>query len=795
MKKIYKFLLIVFGCALLGQGLAYAEGGSDDTSGIKLYKKSEYTGKDDMYKITLETFVTGESHTKEITKPVDIVLSMDVSTSMYNRGRLSTYQPLFKGDQIQYLHSDAWDTKRGNESTQYRYKVQLGSSGNQYNMRYNNGEWQYYNNKWTSYTDRPADQKAKDQIYTNIKLDLLENACRAFIDVLSESAATGIDHNMGYNTWNGSLVTNQKGAVASVATTGATYRSNLSNLSNASGTNPAAGLTEAKAQLDAFYASKASDPSFDPTKRSKIVVLFTDGEPSSNYKFGPIFHAAHELKANGVTVYAVGIFNSETSNAGSLNGDKKIGGANLQIKEYMQIISSDYPEADWVKESTTANQNYSTGSKVASPEYYRLSDGANLTEIFTDIATEAGSDAYELTNTGSAVIDVMATDFELPEGFSAASVTTRQWVCDGLVVGSTDRDITDDDGNVIEKIRNGFHFVPYLDETESFNKESNPAGTDKIYDGDIPVITFTRESATTKEAVKLTNVYYSLDDDLKKNASGEIVLDEDGKPIIDKYYGNFVGIHQDGEYKGKMLEIEFNVHLKNSSMGGYGLPTNTAESGVYVIQDGKEVEVKPYPLPTVDVPSLLIMKEGLKYGESAIFTVTKTGTVDASGKVTPIENPTMKYRVILSQNGASGSMCYAVIKDLASAEYTVTEDIEWAWTYTPDAIWGTSKALVLKEPVIPAIEGKTEEECIQAYKETIKTDQKADDYGSLAHQKATTPSDLYYVLGNSMHLLFRFKNAVDTTVSTLHDEGFVTNVYGASGGSAEHGGVDDEETL
>ena len=790
MKKIYKFLLIVFGCALLGQGLAYADGGSDDTSGIMMFKKSEYTGSDDMYKITLETFVTGTSQRTKISKPVDIVLSMDVSTSMYDKGRLSTYQQLFTGDQIEYLHSNGWNTG-SNKNPNYRYKVQLGGTGNQYNMQYSNNKWQYYiNNKWTDY-NRTADQYAQDKIYTNIKLDLLENACRAFIDVLTESAATGIDHNLGYNTWNGSLVTSQEGAIASVATTGATYRSALSNLSNASGTNPAAGLTEAKAQLDKFYNDMEGTEGFDPTKRSKIVVLFTDGEPSSGNKFGPIFHAAHELKANGVTVYAVGIFDSETSNAGRLNGDEKTDGTNLQIKEYMQIISSDYPNANWKTNSTTTNQNYTTGNKVASPEYYRLSDGANLTEIFTDIATEAGSDAYELTNTSSSVIDVMATDFELPEGFTAASVTTKQWVCDSQIDGSQDRDIKDEAGNIIAKIRNGYHFVPYTDETQQYT-EARPAGNDKIYDGDIPVITFTKESATEKESVKVTNFYFSLDDDLVKDSAGNIYIDPStDKPVIDKYYGNFVGIHQDGTTKGKMLEITFNVHLKSSSMGGYGLPTNTIASGVYVTKDGKQVEVKAYPLPTVDVPSILIMKEGLKYGDSAIFTVTRTGDLNADGTVKTIESPTLKYRVILSQNGASGSMCYAVIKDLAAGQYTVTEDTSWTWNYTPNATWGTTKALVLNEPVIPAIEGKTEDECIQAYKETVKTAQTATDYGSLTNQAAK--KDLYYVLSNSLHLLFRFKNTLNAN-SALHDEGFVTNVYGDGGGSAEHGGVDDEET-
>ena len=78
-----------------------------------------------------------------------------------------------------------------------------------------------------------------------------------------------------------------------------------------------------------------------------------------------------------------------------------------------------------------------------------------------------------------------------------------------------------------------------------------------------------------------------------------------------------------------------------------------------------------------DVADLKIVKEGwdtADENQSFIFTITGKANTNTAG----VENT-----VIIHPNKDGGGELSAVLKDLPVGEYTVTEDTNWSWRYTP----------------------------------------------------------------------------------------------------------------
>ena len=792
MKNIFKFLFVALALVSANQINVFADDDRGDTENIKLFKKTTpVAGEEDTYLITLNSFVTGTSSIQEISKPVDIILSLDVSTSMAasrsSSNLLSSPQYLFHADSLSYLHTERpsstdkteYHNYKDKSNSRLRYRIEIKDKGT-YNFayfekgqRYDNAEWKgetgwYYGSetnltqnssgtRWTRYTANSKD----DLIKTDVKLDLLENACRAFINLIYQSATKdgkNIDHRIGLNSWNTSVLMNYD--IAPVISNYQDLINNVTHLKTATGTHPDEGLTNAKNQLDNLYKNFTEE---QKKERSRVVVLFTDGEP--NTRVATIINTAKPIKADS-KLFAIGIFKDEDGSAGNVNGKDK-----MKIKEYMSWMSSEYPNAT----GNTSTYEVTPGDpNTDGVHYYQKSDGSDLSSIFKAIARSAGADTYKLTDSDMAAIDVMSDDFTLPENVQPSDISLKMYVCNGKDVAGI----------------GGYSWSEYKKIT-----------TDKIYDGDEPVA----NPDYTTERVEVKGFFYALDDTFQKDKDGNIVKDTNGKPIITQY-GNWVGEHPDGQYAGKMLEISFKVKLKSSSMGGYGLPSNKISSGIYVNtaeegQDPVYKKVAAYPRPVINVPSIMIIKEGLQYGESAVFTVerkTRFEIKEIGGEAQTVETDVattdkdyIKYNVIVCQTNTAGGMCYSIIKDLEPGKYEVAESA-WTWTYTADTNFRTKKTLTLNEPEIPIAAGQSYEDAIAAYKATIKSTQDANwaTFGNDARHAAG--EDEYYVHRDALHLLYRFANTKNN-VSVLNGEAFVVNVFGAGGGSAEHGGVDPEE--
>lgn len=120
------------------------------------------------------------------------------------------------------------------------------------------------------------------------------------------------------------------------------------------------------------YAAEALKSARENAK--KIVIFFTDGQPTSSSTFsGTVANSAitssRTLKAGGITVYTIGIFDdADPSNTTS------------NFNRYMHAVSSNYPNA-------SAYNNL--GTRAENSNYYKAASSSDeLDSIFSEIASE-----------------------------------------------------------------------------------------------------------------------------------------------------------------------------------------------------------------------------------------------------------------------------------------------------------------------------------------------------------------------------------------------------------------------
>ena len=115
--------------------------------------------------------------------------------------------------------------------------------------------------------------------------------------------------------------------------------------------------------------------------RNKVVVMFTDGVPTTESEFNSdvansAITSAKSIKEKSTSVYAVGLFN-ETPVAGS------------DVDKFMNYVSSNYPGAT----------NMNTPGQKGEGNYYRVATNAtDLSDIFQSISQEVQSIALDKTS-------------------------------------------------------------------------------------------------------------------------------------------------------------------------------------------------------------------------------------------------------------------------------------------------------------------------------------------------------------------------------------------------------------
>lgn len=330
-----------------------------------------------------------------------------------------------------------------------------------------------------------------------------------------------------------------------------------------SGTNSPDAMNRAKTILAnaASAGQYTDDATYENSKRARVVVMFTDGEPyigSEDRRPAmntTIEHAWDIKKPNSSykgIVYSVGLFH-----------DIADGVAN-QTTTYMSYMSSDYSES-----LVTIPRNNPTYVPVSGNYSVIVQNSSSLNKIFRDLASIAGGD-YGAASGSSVLVDVVATSFVIPEDADLGSVKVYAVPCTNQSAAQVTR-------------------------TFSTNRDDWTPLTSA------QGVTLTTDHDTGR--VTVTGFDYGAEwcgwDASKNNNQG--------------------GPH------GHKLLLEIPIMANVSAIGGFSIQTNAEGSKLTVVdKDGNSTDY-PYVSPRLSLPiNIHIMKKGLAEGESAKFIIQRT---------------------------------------------------------------------------------------------------------------------------------------------------------------------------
>ncbi len=471
-------------------------------------------------------------------KPADVVLVLDVSGSM-NQGleRLGQYYEI-----------------SSNLNTDETYAYYTDRS--YYVMQYRSGRWQYqYTDRWGNI--RWGAVPYYGNVY-NTKMHALKNAVNLFIHQMEEQNAQIRDEDLKnrlaivkfamngeeddyYSYGNNRAHGNGSRVIADMQKVSGANVDNLiatvNELNPEGATAADRGLEKAKEALD--------DAQNLPGDRQKIVVMFTDGEPThwsewSNDVANGAISAAYDLKNEyGATVYSIGIFeNADPTYEFWRNNDNK-----ARFNRYMHFVSSNYKSAQSM--NSNFRGNWVEITEEDSGFYLSASDSTKLEEIFKKIGDGITGGTASTLDSNAVVKDIISPYFNVPDQVGEGKV--EAWI------------------------------VPCT----SYSEE------DKLADFELDQSKWTRvdESKITINAdgVEVTGF------DFKNYFVRETIIPE--RPANEKL--------------GYKLHIEITTTAKDEFLGGNAVPTNGDASGVYSNEgdasDPSKV-VENFPRPSVNVP-------------------------------------------------------------------------------------------------------------------------------------------------------------------------------------------------
>lgn len=406
-------------------GMPYinGQGGTVEQNGLVMSKTIKKTG-DGQFLLTLEAYATGSTTTTTSTKPMDIVLVLDVSGSMDEEITGGSYR---YNEVYDLSTSGTYYYRDGSSYKQAYYCDGKGSFGHtRHDAGWYTSDTCTISGHWGSRLT--PKQSAEDltqgatQFYTReyveavTKMETLKSAVNTFIDsVATKSPDSSIAivkfagdklDTVGNDTYRENGYTYNNSQIVQELTPVNTGASSLKTAVNGL---IAAGATQAD------YGMQHAQTIINSVKdngHQKVVIMFTDGNPTSGNEFedtvaNNAIKASKSIKAAGATVYTIGCFGttpSDTSDTG----------------KYMNYVSSNYPNAT----SMTSG-----GAKADPANYYKtVSSAADLNNIFQDISHTVGSTPVKLGST-SVLRDVISDSFKLPEGYKDGDIKAYSVSC------------------------------------------------------------------------------------------------------------------------------------------------------------------------------------------------------------------------------------------------------------------------------------------------------------------------------------------------------------------------------
>ena len=664
MKQIFKYILIGFSLLtvpkMAGAQAVHSEGGVATT---KTVSAQDENGN---YTIKLETWAEGETAVVETATPVDVVLVLDVSGSMArpkgnttasSRTSLS-YNDVVNGS-VEYFY---------NVNSRYE-RIYAEQAGGRYYL-YVIPEEKYYlssrglvgsRNQASSATSPTAAIRSGLSLREGTsRITALHTAVCAFIEKKKKN-----DHQDKQGKERKERLHNQV-SIVKFAGPGNTYyneneivmpltrtEGNVQSLKDAVNDLEAMGYTEAweGMRLANSVLAQAEEG------HSKVVVMFTDGEPdgedvNDEYAYTQTISVANTTKGSlNATVYTVGTFDSSP-------------GSNTNTYRYLNAVSSNYTQANasW---NNWGNPNLSvTGTLAEDGDYYKDASGnVDLTAIFVQISQGIGGSTTTVA-ASTQIRDVVSSSFTIPAGFDASQVVIYSMRAKKQATLAWDPATRED-------------YTPAADQADA--------------------VSAVIDEQDGHKRLVVTGFDFSKADTPTGSNSGN---------------GNWVGeryTQADGRFMaGAKLVIEFKIKEVEGATGGAGTNTNTGDSGVWIKkEDGTYENINHYVIPHTTLPvNIVIKKKGLRTGESATFEIEKcrpknwddNKTLEENiaaieyneiGKPEPSGNWKNFSKVILTNKGADKA---EVTKTLVALDpywiYRVNED-KWSWAYTLSGNTGT----------------------------------------------------------------------------------------------------------
>lgn len=452
MKRIIALLLaLILTVGLLPTVALAAEGETPTTDSGSVTKEARkdnlnlvktVTKDGENYKVTLESWATGIVTTTTETKPLDIVLLLDVSGSMDEKYSNETIEKFVPYD-YRYINfllgyettnsdlNDYQDTRYGvwykipNSETYVSVKVEKEwklFADDDYTYSYEQNGSTIIIEKTSNGNKPPKTQFYYKESANTTKLDALKTAVSAFIDnVATNSPNSNISivkfaddsykNAEGNDTfWQGDYEYNYTQIVkklTKVNTAGVTaLKKAISELRAGGATASDYGLNKAQEALK-------------DAKQERVVILFTDGEPNHQSGFDKqvatdAVNKAKELKSSNpkTTIYTVGVFKNPSTD----------------VNTYMSSVSSNYPNASAAHKN--GNWKVTDGGSDFGKYYMNATSPVDLLKAFETISSEVSGGEL---GAEAVLTDVIAPNFALvaPEGMTGVTAYTVDKTADG----------------------------------------------------------------------------------------------------------------------------------------------------------------------------------------------------------------------------------------------------------------------------------------------------------------------------------------------------------------------------
>lgn len=449
MKTVYKKIIISALSLIIGLGtLVYSTGMigaeenlSADNEALQLGKIAT-KNEDGTYTLDLEAYATGDVSVITKSLPLDIILVLDQSGSMNDRIKPNW---LYTADNdlpaetgIEYFVKNSANTY---EEVYFESKI-VDYQGTHFINTYN---WVTLSGKkiirkfWEQGSNiRELDINPVNQFYVRednpdgevspTKLKVLQDAASSFIDSIEKD---GGDHRVAVVGFAAGTSESYINTELFIGSKKYNYNSTAINNQYANAyqsVNTETGLRNINASINSLSANKATradlgmemaneivknDPNQGDTERKKVVIMFTDGFPTSTSVFdeqvaNDTISNSKELKDAGATVFTVGVVDTLDNTQDPSNPNTN------DLNKYMHYVSSNFPAATSLTNSGEGNYQDN--------KFLFATDEETLNQIFQKINEEITTSKSTL-DAKTQLVDYISDSFLLVENKGIEVVT------------------------------------------------------------------------------------------------------------------------------------------------------------------------------------------------------------------------------------------------------------------------------------------------------------------------------------------------------------------------------------